>query len=72
MDIKQGRYVIPAGTRVEIRRENSAERLREHVTRKELRFHQIHATEWMGYVLQFQYQGWIISVNKVWVREEST
>ena len=57
------RYIVPVGTRVEIRNIKGTGQLRQHVTRKELQFADRTNTGYDGHVFYFQYGDWVIAVN---------
>lgn len=57
------RYTIPIGTRVEIRNMKENGKLRQHVTRKELKFAKRSNTGYDGRIFYFKYGDWLIAVN---------
>lgn len=57
------RYIVPVGTRVEIRNVKGTGQLRQHVTRKELQFADRTNTGYDGQIFYFQHGDWVIAVN---------
>ncbi len=60
-------YVIPVGTRIEIRKIDTGDELRQHTTRRELTFKKPIRTGYNESVLYFEHEGWTIAVHAYFV-----
>ncbi len=60
---RKPRYTIPVGTRVDIRDMANNGKLRQHVTRRELRFIDRTVTGYDGLIFYFEHGDWLIAVN---------
>jgi hypothetical protein len=56
-------FIIPVGTRIEIRKPGSKEEPKRHITRKELHFTALSGSGYQGHILYFSYDEWEIAVN---------